>query len=96
MNTQTISMNVRIPVDVLERLEWLAASRGSTRPALIRNALYHVSKDAKPPAEAARVASDKLPALKQIAAARNMNAEQLLNAIVDRLIERFAQRASPD
>ena len=64
---------------------------------IIRNALYHVSKDAKRRAEVVRVGSDKLPKLKQIAAARNMNCEQLLNMIVDRLIEKWAPpERSPD
>ena len=85
---KTVALHVRVPARVVEKMDWLAAEQGTTRPDIIRNALYQVSKDAKPPKECGiiRVPADKLDRWAQAAAkTKYKTIEQLLDGLADRI-----------
>lgn len=42
-------LNVRVPPETLERIDWLCDEKGTSRADVIRRALAYAARDARPP-----------------------------------------------
>ena len=86
------SYEIRVPPDVLQRLDWISAAQGTERAETIRKILSDGSKDARPPErinERVIAASEtQWAAWRDAAAQLGMSLDDLITSTMDGIVRK--------